>query len=262
MKPLLPLQGCLPRLRRMSPKEKVHRTGYGPRKSLQGVSHGGICLGVLVSFAASVSAQQSATPGMAASGEWINRILTGDPTRFSSATATWNVSFTTRESFAPPEGLHDYANVHEPSLLEVTASTDSVQNVSHEAPLWDDEVFLDHEGKRLAHFWTALVPATMTLVFASPFVLEKVDLTSPTRRGGFSDFKVLVRKRHEEERAVPRILEATVAVDGTVLEKFLWRLTFEPVEVEELTLTFYRGTVFLPRQVFLEDLDIWGRPPD
>jgi hypothetical protein len=195
------------------------------------------------------------------SSQWINRIVTQGPSKIDPATTVWNIVMTPRglAEATPGHGLRDFASIYEPSLVNIAASTNPVANVSPEAPLWDGEVFLNAEGDPLAPFWTAVVPATLTLTFDPGFVLERADLASYSRKAGFSDFAVLVRDATAVPFAAPRLLEATAEIENSTAQRFLWTLLFDPVPVRQVCIVLKQATAYIRNQVFLHDLDLWGK---
>ena len=221
-----------------------------------------VLAGTLLALSTQATAVDNASAEMnEPTAEWVNRIVTHGPSRIDPATAVWNIFMTPRRitDTTPENGLRDYASIHEPSLMNIAASTTPVANVSPEAPLWDGEVFLNTEGNPLAPFWTAVVPATLTLTFDPGFVLERADLASYSRRAGFSDFAILVRDATSVPFASPRLVEATALAEDSTAQKFLWTLVFEPVPVREVSIVLEQATAYIRNQAFLHDLDLWGR---
>ena len=191
----------------------------------------------------------------------INRVHARGPLPTDPVTA-WNIVFSTSEVGFDPGGLSDFAKAGEKSLVRWAVSSNPIANVSPEAPLWDGEARTNPEGTPYAPFWTGVVPATFTLTFDPPFVLERIDLQGWDRRGGFSDFEFRVRNATEEKVYAPVILAATVAAGVSPEDAFRWSLQIEPTHIREAAILFKRGTNYIPKQVFLYDLDLWGRRED
>jgi hypothetical protein len=179
-----------------------------------------------------------------------------------ASTTHWTiVTATSTASPATPEtGLIDFAYRGNPLLDQARVSANPIQGVSSEAPLWDGALFTDSEGKPVPTFWTAPSPATFALTFKAPVELRYVDLVPPSRKHGFADFMVLVRNGKGGGWHDVEIREATVSAGATPDAGFHWRLAIEPERAAEVSVLFRRGSLYLSRQIFLQDLDLWGTP--
>lgn len=172
----------------------------------------------------------------------------------------WNiVSATTTPKSGPPQpGWRDFARVEEPSLERVAASSDRSTNSSPKGPLADADIRVNHEGKEVPAFWEAILPATYTVEFATPFRLHQVDLTPPLRKIGFSKFSILVRGATAEVYHPAVIIEGTTARGPTLEAGYLWSIRIEPTLIRGVRIDFEAGTIDFPDRVFLKDLDLWG----
>lgn len=170
------------------------------------------------------------------------------------------VSATSTAAPATPElGLIDFAHRGNARLMEAVVSANPIEGVSPEAPLWDGRTFARADGNPVPAFWTAPSPATYTLRFKQPIDLRFVDLAPPSRKHGFADFTVRVRSGTDEELHDVRIQAATVAAGSTLEAGFHWRLAITPEWANEVSIEFHRGSLYLSRQIFLHDLDLWGK---
>lgn len=205
----------------------------------------------------SVSAKEEIAPV-------IERLEAGSFVEGSSGSYWTVVSATSIVAPSTPEiGLLDFA--HHGNLLidRVTVSANPIEDVSPEAPLWDGAAFTHGEDHQPAPtFWTAPAPATFTLTFKRPIELRYVDLRPASRKHGFADFTALARGEAGGELHEVVVKEATVSAGTTTDAAFQWRLEVVPERVIEVAIRFHLGSLHLPRQIFLQDLDLWGKASD
>lgn len=169
----------------------------------------------------------------------------------------WNILFATGEirSTTPAEGLRDFANQRESTLLHIVSKSDLVFDATT-----DPQFSEARTTPGRMRYWGAVVPATLSLTYREPFILEQVGLKAAARNLGFSDFSLLVRGSTSEAFHQPHILEATAGLGRSLHDGFQWMLRLAPEEVREAAIRFERGGLEHPDRVYLRDVDFWGRP--
>jgi hypothetical protein len=171
----------------------------------------------------------------------------------------WNILLATGEirSTTPAAGLRDFANQREPTLLRIASKSELVFDATT-----DPQYSEARTAPVRMRYWGAIVPATLSLVYREPFVLEQVGLKAAARHLGFSDFSLLVRESTSEVFHQPHILEATAGLGRSLHDGFQWMLRLAPEKVRETAIRFERGGIEHPDRVYLRDVDLWGRPSD
>ncbi|MCA9441082.1 MAG: hypothetical protein KC964_09775 [Candidatus Omnitrophica bacterium] len=207
-----------------------------------------------------VEAQQDPGEKTLSAPDWVQTIDVQAGTE-EGEVYRWNIISATRlpDPLPPREGLRDFAALEEPTIERVSASPDNSKNSSPRGPLADSNYRQNEQGEDVPAFWEAIAPATYTIEFATPFELYQIDLASPLRKIGFSDFETLIQSSTDEAYHPIIIDEATTSRGASLEAGYLWEFRIRPEKVHGVKFEFKKGTLDFPDRIFLKDLDLWGK---
>jgi hypothetical protein len=169
--------------------------------------------------------------------------------------SSWRIRFATSAPNFDPRGRVDFASWDSDLLLEVS-SQGGPSPASGEPPLAS---IMPRGATGGETAWSSTAPATLTLTFKAPFVLDLITLETPDMEKGFSDFEIALKKSPEQPWVPLHILAATVTTVLGEREFCHWELEPKAISVRVLSVCLRQGSILDPDRVALRQLRVWGR---